>query len=283
MLVGGQSRAGLRDGVPVHGHPRPGLRTCQDAETEARPHPLPRPRVHRVDRRRQDLRRGGGRRAGRRGAHGRHPGAPVRRSAHDRRAGDDRRRTARPARRRAGPGDRAGRRGRLHLGHHDVPRRTDQRRSDSGRRTGGSGSDDRRPRRGTPCHAGARRPVRRRRRGQSSGHADLCDARRRGRHGVADGSGRGRGLHGHARPVPERGHHRRARRCAVGGRAVGGRHHAGIDCGVPDLGRKQRCVPVRRDPRAVACAPRAQALLPRRLPAGARRAAAVPRHRPRPE
>ena len=58
---------------------------------------------------------------------------------------------------------------------------------------------------------------------------------------------------------------------------------AGIDCGVPDLRRQQRRVPVRRDPRAVAGAPRAQALLPRRLPAGARRAAAVPRHRARPQ
>ena len=51
----------------------------------------------------------------------------VRRPAHDGRAGHDRRRTARPARRRAGPGDRAGRRRRLHRGHHHLPRRAHQR------------------------------------------------------------------------------------------------------------------------------------------------------------
>ena len=61
VLVGGQSRAGFRDGVPVDGYPRPGVHARQDAEAEARPHPLPRPRVHRADRRRQDLRRGRGR------------------------------------------------------------------------------------------------------------------------------------------------------------------------------------------------------------------------------
>ena len=51
VLVGGQPRAGLRAGVPLDGHPRPGLRAGQDAEAEARPHPLPRRRVHRADRR----------------------------------------------------------------------------------------------------------------------------------------------------------------------------------------------------------------------------------------
>ena len=68
VLVGGQPRPGFRDGVPLDGHPWPGLRARQDAEAEARPHPLPRPRVHRADRRRQDLRRGRRGRAGRRRA-----------------------------------------------------------------------------------------------------------------------------------------------------------------------------------------------------------------------
>ena len=57
----------------------------------------------------------------------------------------------------------------------------------------------------------------------------------------------------------------------------------GIDCGVRDLGRQQRRVPVRRGTRALAGAPRAQALLPGGLPAGAGRAAAVPRHGARPQ
>ena len=52
---------------------------------------------------------------------------------------------------------------------------------------------------------------------------------------------------------------------------------AGFDGRLPDLGRQQRRLPLRRDPRAVAGAPRAEALLPRRLPAGARRAASIPR------
>ena len=56
VLVGGQPRAGFRAGLPVDGHPRPGLRAGQDAEAEARPDPLSRRRVHRADRRRQDLR-----------------------------------------------------------------------------------------------------------------------------------------------------------------------------------------------------------------------------------
>ena len=47
--------------------------------------------------------------------------------AHHGRAGHDRRRTPRPARRRAGPGDRAGRRRRLHQRHHHLPRRAHQR------------------------------------------------------------------------------------------------------------------------------------------------------------
>ena len=60
--------------------------------------------------------------------------------------------------------------------------------------------------------------------------------------------------------------------------AAGGRRRAGIDCGVPDLGWQQRRVPLRRGAGALAGAPRPQALLPGRLPAGAGRVAPVPRH-----
>ena len=64
---------------------------------------------------------------------------------------------------------------------------------------------------------------------------------------------------------------------------LGSRHRAGIDGGVPDLRRQQRRLPVRRGPRAVAGAPGPQALLPGRLPAGAGRAAPVPRRGARPD
>ena len=50
-------------------------------------------------------------------------------------------------------------------------------------------------------------------------HADLRGVGRRGGHGVDHHGRRGRGVHRDARPVPERGHHRRARGRAVGGRA----------------------------------------------------------------
>ena len=270
MLVGGQSRAGLRAGVPVDGHPRPGVRAGQDAEAEARPHPLSRRRVHRADRRRQDLRHGRGGRARGCGAHRRHPGAAVRRSAHDGRAGHHRRRAARAARRRAGPGDRSGRRRRLHRRHHHLSGRAHREHLGARRRAGRRRLDDRRAGRGRAGHAGSRRPVRRRRRGEPGRRADLRGAGRRRRHGVDHHGRRGRGVHGDARPVPERGHHRRARGRAVGGRPAGGRHRAGLHGGVPDLRRQQRRVALRRGAGALAGPPRPQALLPGRLPAGAR-------------
>ena len=63
--------------------------------------------------------------------------------------GTHRRRTARPTRRRAGPGDRSGRRRRLHRGHHHIPGRADHAHLDAGRRTGRGRRDDRRARRGS--------------------------------------------------------------------------------------------------------------------------------------
>ena len=51
-----------------------------------------------------------------------------------------------------------------------------------------------------------------------AGHPDLRRAGRGGGHGVDHHGRRGRGVHRDARPVPERGHHRRARGRAVGGR-----------------------------------------------------------------
>ena len=51
VLVGGQSRPGVRHGLPVDGHSRSDLRAEQHAEAEARSHSVPRRRLHRVDRR----------------------------------------------------------------------------------------------------------------------------------------------------------------------------------------------------------------------------------------
>ena len=51
-----------------------------------------------------------------------------------------------------------------------------------------------------------------------AGDADLRRAGGRRRHGVDHHGRRGRGVHRDARPLPERGHHRRARGRAVGGR-----------------------------------------------------------------
>ena len=123
--------------------------------------------------------------------------------------------------------------------------------------------------------------VRRRRRGAPGRRHDLPAGARRGaelRHG-----GRGPGVHRDARPLPGRRHHRRAR-----GRA--GHRRARRRCGVgpgdrrrlPALGRQQRREPLRRGRRTLAGAPRAEALLPGRVPAGAGRAAPVPRRGARP-
>ena len=61
-------------------------------------------------------------------------------------------------------------------------------------------------------------------------------------------------------------------------RAAGNRSgDAGLRGGVSDLGRQQRCLALRRDPRALTRAPWPQALLPGRLPAGAGRIAPLPR------
>ena len=226
MLIGRQSRSGVRDGVPFDGHPRPGLRAGQDAEAEARPHPVPRPRVHRADRGRQDVRRGRGRRARGCCADGRDARSAVRRSAHDGGAGHDRGRNPRATRRRTGSGHRPGRRWRLHRGHHHIPGRTHEQHVGAGCRACRRGGDDRGAGGGGAGDARPRRPVRRRRGGEPRGHADIRGAGRGGGHGVDHDRRRGCGVHGDARPVPERGHHRRARGCAVGGGAEGGRHRS---------------------------------------------------------
>ena len=90
------------------------------------------------------------------------------------------------------------------------------------RRAGGCGGDDRRVGRGGAGDARRRRPVRRRRRGEPRGHAAVCGAGRRGGHGVDHHRRRGRRVYRDARPLPERGHHRRAGGCAVGGGPDGG-------------------------------------------------------------
>ena len=61
--------------------------------------------------------------------------------------------------------------------------------------------------------------------------------------------------------------------------ADGGRHRAGIDCGMRDFGRQQRRLSVQRGARALAGAPGPQALFPGGLPAGAGGAASIPGHR----
>ena len=127
-------------------------------------------RVHRADRGRQDLRRGRRRRARRRRAHRRHPGAAVRRPAHHRRAGHHRRRTPRSARRRARPGGRAGRRRRLHQ-RASPPTSPSAPRAPrcSGVEPAGAAAMIAALADGAAGDARPRRPVRRRRRGERAG------------------------------------------------------------------------------------------------------------------
>ena len=103
----------------------------------------------------------------------------------------------------------------------DVPGRTHQQHVGARCRAGRGGGDDRRAGRGRAGDARPRRPVRRRRGGAPRGHADVRGAGRGRGHGVDHDRRRGRGVHRDARPVPERGHHRRARGGAVGGGAAG--------------------------------------------------------------
>ena len=113
-----------------------------------------------------------------------------------------------------------------------------------------------------PCAASARSPTR----WCATRGAELVDRRR------------GRGLHRDARALPDRRDHRRARRRPGHRRAGDGvDRRARADGGVHGVRRQQRRQPLRRDRRALAGAPRAQALLPGRVPAGAGRAAPVPR------
>ena len=137
---------------------------------------------------------------------------------------------------------------------------------------------------GRPGLAPGPRHVRRRRRRPPGRGRDLPADRRLGRR--ADDRRRGPGVQRDAGPVPVRRDHRRARRAlataALGrpghraGRGAGGHGRAGRHRGVRGVGRQQRRQPVCRG-RGAGAGPRGpQALLPGRLPAGARRAAPVP-------
>ena len=142
VLVGGQPCAGLRLRLPDARGSRSRLRTGQDAEAKARPHPLSRRRVHRADRRRVDLRSGGRGRARRRRTHRSDAGPSVRRPAHHGRPGHDRRRTTRTARRGAGSGGGPRRRRRMHRRNYDLSCRADDEHRRARRRAGGCGGDD---------------------------------------------------------------------------------------------------------------------------------------------
>ena len=123
VLPGPATTPRASPGLPDDGHPRPGLRAGQDPKQK-------RERIRSLGGEFVELIVGGetydagrrGRARGRR-AHRRHAGAALRRPAHDRRPGHHRRRDPRAARTRAGPGDRAGRRRRLHRRDHHLPGR----------------------------------------------------------------------------------------------------------------------------------------------------------------